>query len=144
MSARAPTDRDAVTPPADVHSPPHPSFYDREMLPIRTRRGLARMVRVKETNSIVALLDAVGEALQQHTTTTYCQYAECCDWRWTKGRATHTTTFFALPRYQPMSMTPPAHNFTECKRHASVRRGIDFKFCVDGRRFVIITSALVS
>ena len=93
---------------------------------------------MKEANSIVALLDAVGEPPQQHTTTTYCQDTECCDWR--KGRAAHTMTFFALARNQPMSMTLPTHDFIECKRHASVRRGIDFKFCVEGGRFIIIAS----
>ena len=97
------------------------------------------MVRVKEANSIVALLDAVGEAPQQHTTTTYCQDAGRCDWR--KGRAAHTTTFFALARNQSMSMTSPTHDLIESKRHASVRRGIDFKFCVEGLRFIIIASA---
>jgi len=97
------------------------------------------MVRVKEANSIVALLDAEGEVPQQHTTTTCCQDAECVIGE--KGRATHTTTFFALARNQSMSMTPPTHDFIECKRNASVRRGIDFKFCVECGRFIIIASA---
>jgi hypothetical protein len=38
-------------------------------------------------------------------------------------------------------MTPPTHDFIECKRHASVRRGIDFEFRVEGGRFIIIASA---
>jgi hypothetical protein len=96
------------------------------------------MARVKEANSIVALLDAVEEAPRQHTTITNHQDTEWGDWR--KGRATHTTTFFALARNQSMSMTPPAHDFIECKRYASVRRGIDFKFCVDGGRFIIASA----
>ena len=94
---------------------------------------------MKEANSIVALLDAVEEAPPQHTTTTYCQDAECWDWR--NGRAAYTTTFFALARNQFMSMTPSTHDLVECKRHASIRRGIDFEFCVEGGRIIITTSA---
>ena len=144
-SAHAPTARDAATQPADAHSPPpvlpisHPNLHNRETLLIRTRQGSARIVRVKEANAIVALPDAVGEVPRQHTTTTYCQDTECRDRR--KERTAHTTTFVALARNQSMTMTPPTHDLIECKRHASVRRGIDFKFCVEGGRFIIVASA---
>lgn len=53
----------------------------------------------------------------------------------------YPTTFFALARVQFMSMAS-THDFVECKRHAVVRRRVDFKLCVEGARLAIV--ALVS
>jgi hypothetical protein len=42
-----------------------------------------------------------------------------------------------------MSMTPPTYDLIECEGHASVRRGIYFKFCVEGGWLIIIASARI-
>lgn len=56
-------------------------------------------------------------------------------------KGAYPTTFFALARVQFMSMAS-THDFVECKRHAVVRRRVDFKLCVEGARLAIV--ALVS
>jgi hypothetical protein len=145
VSAHAPTARDAATPPAGVHSPPavlpipHSNFYNRETLldSDATRVGEDGAREGGELHRGASRRGGRGPTAAYH----YNILSRRAMRDWKKGRATHTTTFFALARNQSMSMTPPTHDFIECKRHASVRRGIDFKFCVECGRFIIIAPA---